>query len=71
MSKIVIFTTAKLRVADVQFLSQCGRNSAINIIKIIRLHFNLPENQKITLKQYQIFYDEPVRNITISGNTYQ
>jgi|GEM_PF-5263823 len=71
MSKIVIFTTAKLRVADVQFLSQCGRNSAINIIKIIRLHFGLPENEKITLKQYQIFYDEPIKNITILGNNYQ
>ncbi|PPZ91075.1 hypothetical protein C3729_10405 [Cloacibacterium normanense] len=71
MSKIVIFTTAKLRIADVQFLSQCGKNSAIKIIKIIREYFNLPENEKITLKQYQLFYDEPVRNITISGNSYQ
>ncbi|MPL56018.1 hypothetical protein SDC9_01500 [bioreactor metagenome] len=71
MSKIVIFTTAKLRIADVQFLSQCGKNSAIKIVKNIRKHFNLPENEKITLKQYQVFYDEPIKNITISGNSYE
>lgn len=65
MATIKFHTTRLLTISDIMLLSQCGRNTARNLKNLINSLNNKDNKQKLTLREYQMFYSEPVRDIEI------
>ncbi len=68
MATIKFHTTRLLTISDIMLLSQCGRNTARNIKNLINSLNNKEKNQKPTLREYQIFYNENVKDIEVQIN---